>query len=121
MKSEGRIPISEFSRLDQNLEIQVGDSLKVFIDKLDGINGETSSDLQKRAWGNISSRSNSKILEIRSSGDRYRNCYFALASSLGHDYYYVLSKNIDNDLHSGNVSVNTYKLGDTIKKMIETY
>ena len=27
-----------------------------------GINGETSSDLQKRAWGNISSRSNAKIL-----------------------------------------------------------
>jgi|TARA_R110000796_G_C14560180_1_gene434778 lysophospholipase L1-like esterase len=27
-----------------------------------GINGETSSDLQKRAWGNVSSRSNSKIM-----------------------------------------------------------
>ena len=26
-----------------------------------GINGETSSDLQKRAWSNISSRSNAKI------------------------------------------------------------
>tara|TARA_R100000742_G_C4279616_1_gene104761 strand:- start:9929 stop:10486 length:558 start_codon:yes stop_codon:yes gene_type:complete len=27
-----------------------------------GINGETSSDLQKRAWGNIQSHSNSKIM-----------------------------------------------------------
>ena len=40
LKSEGRIPISEFSRSNQNLDVQVGDSIKVFIDRLDGINGE---------------------------------------------------------------------------------
>ena len=41
LKSEGRIPISEFSRPGQEAEIQIGDSLNVFIDQLDGINGET--------------------------------------------------------------------------------
>ena len=57
LKSEGRIPISEFSRLNQNLEIQVGDSLKVYIDKLDGINGETRLSREKAvkqaAWNKL--------------------------------------------------------------------
>ena len=57
LKSEGRIPISEFSRLGQNLEIQVGDSLKVFIDKLDGLNGETRLSREKAvkqaAWNKL--------------------------------------------------------------------
>ena len=57
LKSEGRIPISEFSRSGQNLEIQVGDSLKVFIDKLDGINGETRLSREKAvkqaAWNKL--------------------------------------------------------------------
>tara|TARA_B100000579_G_scaffold129207_1_gene104231 strand:- start:13673 stop:15382 length:1710 start_codon:yes stop_codon:yes gene_type:complete len=47
LKSEGRIPISEFSRPGQNSEVQVGDSLKVFIDRVDGPNGETNLSREK--------------------------------------------------------------------------
>jgi len=57
LKSEGRIPISEFSRSSQNLDVQVGDSIKVFIDKLDGINGETRLSREKAvkqaAWNKL--------------------------------------------------------------------
>ena len=57
LKSEGRIPVSEFSRLGQNSEIQVGDSIKVFIDKLDGLNGETRLSREKAvkqaAWNKL--------------------------------------------------------------------
>ena len=41
LKSEGRIPISEFTRPGQNPEINVGENYKVFIDRVDGKNGET--------------------------------------------------------------------------------
>ena len=34
LKSEGRIPIAEFSRPGQNADINIGDSIKVFIDRL---------------------------------------------------------------------------------------
>ncbi len=57
LKSEGRIPISEFSRPGQNSEINVGDLIKVFIDKVDGANGETrlshEKALKQAAWNNL--------------------------------------------------------------------
>ena len=57
LKSEGRIPIAEFSRPGQDPEVQVGDSLKVFIDRVDGINGETrlsrEKALKQAAWNNL--------------------------------------------------------------------
>ena len=57
LKSEGRIPISEFSRSGQDLEIKIGDSFKVFIDRLDGLNGETTLSREKAvkqaAWNNL--------------------------------------------------------------------
>jgi capsular polysaccharide biosynthesis protein len=34
-------------------------------------------------------RENTTVLEIRGAGDRRNNCYFSLASDLGHNYYYV--------------------------------
>ncbi|PPR46183.1 MAG: 30S ribosomal protein S1 [Alphaproteobacteria bacterium MarineAlpha5_Bin8] len=57
LKSEGRIPISEFGRSSQNLDVQIGDSIKVFIDKLDGLNGETKLSREKAvkqaAWNKL--------------------------------------------------------------------
>lgn len=32
------------------------------------------------------------VLEIRGAGDRHNNCYYSLASDLGHDYYYVTAE-----------------------------
>tara|TARA_B100000700_G_scaffold112139_1_gene126197 strand:- start:57 stop:1766 length:1710 start_codon:yes stop_codon:yes gene_type:complete len=47
LKSEGRIPLSEFTRFGKNSEIKIGDSLKVFIDRIDGLNGETKLSREK--------------------------------------------------------------------------
>ena len=41
LKSEGRIPISEFGRPGQKPEIELGQNLKVFIENVDSSNGET--------------------------------------------------------------------------------
>ena len=40
LKSEGRVPLSEFSRPGQKSEIQVGDKAEVFIENVDNANGE---------------------------------------------------------------------------------
>ena len=54
LKSEGRIPISEFSRPGQTAEIEVGDKLEVYIENFDGANGETKLSREKaikqQAW-----------------------------------------------------------------------
>ncbi len=57
LKSEGRIPITEFSKPGKNPEINIGDSVKVFLDKVDGANGETrlsyEKALKQSAWNNL--------------------------------------------------------------------
>ena len=57
LKSEGRIPKTEFTRPGQENEIKVGDSLKVYIDKIDGLNGETRLSREKAvkqaAWNKL--------------------------------------------------------------------
>ena len=57
LKSEGRIPLSEFSRPGQEVEIEIGDSIKVFIDRVDGMNGETKLSREKAvkqaAWNKL--------------------------------------------------------------------
>ena len=40
-KSEGRVPLSEFHRPGQKPEINIGDSIEVFIENVDNANGET--------------------------------------------------------------------------------
>ena len=40
LKSEGKIPISEFSRFGKETEIKIGDSVDVYLDNLDNSNGE---------------------------------------------------------------------------------
>ena len=57
LKSEGRIPLSEFSRPGKDPEIKIGESLKFFLDRVDGPNGETSLSREKAikqaAWNNL--------------------------------------------------------------------
>ena len=67
LKSEGRIPISEFSRPGNNSEINIGDSVKVFVDRVDGVNGETKLSYEKAlkqsAWNSLQdSFDNNKIV-----------------------------------------------------------
>ena len=57
LKSEGRIPLSEFSRPGQKSEIHVGDETEVFIENVDSSNGETLLSREKavkqKAWHNL--------------------------------------------------------------------
>ena len=57
LKSEGRVPLSEFSRPGQNTEVEVGDETEVFIENVDSANGETSLSREKavkqKAWHNL--------------------------------------------------------------------
>tara|TARA_B100001123_G_C15270609_1_gene1010182 strand:- start:78 stop:1781 length:1704 start_codon:yes stop_codon:yes gene_type:complete len=47
LKSEGRVPLSEFVRPNSDPEINVGDVVNVYIDRLDGKNGETRISREK--------------------------------------------------------------------------
>ena len=47
LKSEGRIPLTEFSRPGQKPEISVGENLKVYIENVDGTGGETKLSREK--------------------------------------------------------------------------
>jgi len=57
LKSEGRIPLSEFSRPGNKSEIEVGDETEVFIENVDNANGETLLSREKavkqQAWHNL--------------------------------------------------------------------
>ena len=57
LKSEGRIPLGEFSRPGQKTEIEVGDETEVFIENVDNANGETMLSREKavkqKAWHDL--------------------------------------------------------------------
>ena len=59
LKSEGRVPLSEFSRPGQKSEIEIGDETEVFIENVDNANGETLISREKavkqKAWHNLQS------------------------------------------------------------------
>ena len=66
-KSEGRIPLSEFHRPGQKHEINIGDSLDVFIESFDNLNGETSLSREKaikqKSWNMLQdSFENNKVV-----------------------------------------------------------
>jgi len=57
LKSEGRIPLSEFSRPGAKSEIEVGDETEVYIENVDNANGETLLSREKavkqKAWQDL--------------------------------------------------------------------
>jgi len=68
LKSEGRIPVSEFARHGQNIEVGIGDLLEVFIENVDNINGETVLSREKavkqNAWNHLQEAfSNNKVVK----------------------------------------------------------
>tara|TARA_Y100001970_G_scaffold160369_1_gene196168 strand:- start:2524 stop:4221 length:1698 start_codon:yes stop_codon:yes gene_type:complete len=67
LKSEGRIPLSEFSRPGQKPEINVGDTFEVFVESIDNSNGETVLSREKavkqKAWNSLQdSFDNNKVV-----------------------------------------------------------
>lgn len=47
LKSEGRIPLTEFHRPGQDIEVEINQKLKVFIENVDSANGETKLSREK--------------------------------------------------------------------------
>ena len=67
LKSEGRVPLTEFSRPGQQPEINVGEETEVFIENVDSANGETKLSREKavkqKAWHNLQdSFSNNQVV-----------------------------------------------------------
>ncbi len=66
-KSEGRVPLSEFTRPGQEPEIQIGDSLEVFVESVDNANGETilsrEKAIKQQSWNTLQdSYDNNKVV-----------------------------------------------------------
>ena len=66
LKSEGRIPLTEFSRPGQKTEVNIGDETEVFIDNVDNANGETSLSREKavkqKAWHDLQESFNNNTM-----------------------------------------------------------
>ena len=67
LKSEGKVPISEFSRPGQKTEINVGDETEVFIENVDSSDGETKLSREKavkqKSWHQLQeSFDNNKVV-----------------------------------------------------------
>ena len=66
LKSEGRVPLSEFTRPGQKSEIEVGDETEVFIENVDNANGETLLSREKavkqKAWHNLQNSFNENMV-----------------------------------------------------------
>jgi small subunit ribosomal protein S1 len=60
LKSEGRVPLREFAGLDGNAELNVGDEVEVFVDRVENANGEAmlSRDRARReaSWDALESK-----------------------------------------------------------------
>ena len=61
---------------------------------------------------------NGKILELRNEGDDHNNCYFSLASDLGHDYYYLVCKGDNQNTLDANLTVDINSLKLVIEQML---
>ena len=67
LKSEGRVPLNEFSRPGQKTEINIGDETDVYVENVDNQNGETMLSREKavkqKAWHDLQENfSNNKIV-----------------------------------------------------------
>jgi len=58
-----------------------------------------------------------KVLELRNADDDHNNCFYTLASDLGHDYYYLLNKGDSQDTHFVNITVCTDELAKVLQQI----
>lgn len=63
---------------------------------------------------------NNSVLEIRKKGDSHNLCYYALASSLNLDYYYLFGNPLEKemDTHLADFEINIDLFEDAIRKML---
>ena len=70
LKSEGKIPISEFSRFGKETEIKIGDTIDVYLDNLDNSNGEVilsrEKAIKQASWNELekSFKNGDKIIGV---------------------------------------------------------
>jgi len=57
------------------------------------------------------------ILELRNEGDSHNNCYFSMASELGHYYFYHLNSGNTEDTNKVDITVNVQALIRTLQFM----
>ena len=80
LKSEGRIPLTEFTRPGQNPEVELGESLKVYIENVDNANGETKLSREKAikqsAWNHLQECYNENKLVAGLYGVHIGGCFF---------------------------------------------
>ncbi len=64
-------------------------------------------------------RPDTRVLELRTSGDSHSNCYFSLASAIGINYWYLgcKSANSKNSTHDGDVFVDSRELDETLSAL----
>ena len=64
----------------------------------------------------------SKVLEIRARDNSNDNCYFTLASDLGHDYFYVIADKTDpkKSDHLSDLTINKSYFLSQLQKMLRT-
>ena len=60
---------------------------------------------------------NGKVLELRNANDDHNNCFYALASDLGHEYYYLLNQGDAADTHFVNITVRTKELASVLQQI----
>ena len=62
----------------------------------------------------------SKILELRARDNSNDNCFFSLASDLGHDYFYILADKADvkKTNHLSDLVINPEKFSFELKNML---
>ena len=62
----------------------------------------------------------SKVLEIRARDNCNDNCYFTLASDLGHDYFYVIADKTDpkKSDHLSDLIIDSKKFSSQLIKML---
>jgi len=60
-------------------------------------------------------QSGGSILELRNEGDSHNNCYFSMASALGHNYFYHLNKGDTEDTNKVDITVDIQGLTRTLQ------
>jgi len=60
-----------------------------------------------------------KVLEFRNRADAQNNCYFSLASDLGHHYYYQICQGNTDDTHVVDIQVDMQELERDLQTMLD--
>lgn len=58
-----------------------------------------------------------QVMELRNRGEAHLNCFYSLASDLGHAYYYLQNKGDSTDTNTANITVDIQELQTNLQLM----